>query len=200
MPQNLRLTSNCSFNLMLFSDSCDLGWSLNCLRPKEKLSNWIRIRYLPSLETAADSRGRLFHQSSSWGIFRAWSQRSADRKPRHWIRPDGINSGKHLQQAAASKKSALRPYLSFCCTIYLWHYPSRERRIQWFRLRGAQQWFHTVGEGKELFSWERSWALSFLESCRKRPLTANFKLAVTLESSVASERSMASPLRGFILM
>lgn len=31
-------------------------------------------------------------------------------------------------------------------------------------------------------------------------LTANFKLAVTLESSVASERSIASPLRDFTLM
>lgn len=39
--------------------------------------------------------------------------------------------------------------------------------------------------------------IPFLYNVLDSVLTANFKLDVTLESSVASERSMASPVRDF---
>lgn len=62
--------------------------------------------YSPPLKMLTVTRedGCTVYQSSSWGIFRAWSQRSADkedRKTRHWIRLGRIHSGKHLAMTTA---------------------------------------------------------------------------------------------------
>lgn len=40
-------------------------------------------------------------------------------------------------------------YLFSCCRVYLWHYLSHGRRIQWFHLHAAQQLFHTGVKSKD---------------------------------------------------
>lgn len=94
----------------------------------------------------------------------------------------------------------VKTYLSSCCRVCLWRYPSHEQRTQWFHLHAAQQSFHT-GETSQIKRYKlHIWRQKSHSGAKlKTVLTENFRLAVTLESSVASERSMASPLRGLIL-
>lgn len=156
-----------------------------------------------------------WYQSSSWGIFRAWSQRSAEHRTWKGIKTQPLQLYYVLGSWKKRSWNCTCPFAAefvfdvICLVSEEFNDFIFMLLNNRFTLGKKKVIRHHTGTGFEygvrVTKCDRTACTQMLimyASLVKlnMKLTANFKLAVALESNAASERSMASPLRDFILM